>query len=65
MVGQIRVRRAVVHEMRCAICWGKNPGDCLGEIDGKPIHLEPGQTVIPHGPDRDLSVDEARPARQA
>jgi hypothetical protein len=30
------------------------------QIDGKQIHLEPGQTVIPHGPDRDLTVAEAR-----
>jgi len=29
------------------------------QIDGTQIHLEPGQTVIPHGPDRDLTVDEA------
>jgi uncharacterized protein (DUF427 family) len=30
-------------------------------IDDVQIHLEPGQTVIPHGPDRDLTVAEARP----
>jgi uncharacterized protein (DUF427 family) len=30
-------------------------------LDGRQIKLEPGQTVIPHGPDRELSVDEARP----
>jgi len=29
------------------------------QIDGRPIHLEPGQTVIPHGPDRNLTVGEA------
>jgi hypothetical protein len=28
-------------------------------LDGKELHLEPGQTVVPHGPDRDLTVDEA------
>jgi hypothetical protein len=33
------------------------------QIDGTQLHLEPGQTVIPHGPDRELTVDEAR-ARQ-
>jgi uncharacterized protein (DUF427 family) len=27
-------------------------------LDGKPLRLEPGQTVIPHGPDRDLTVNE-------
>ncbi|WP_263365950.1 DUF427 domain-containing protein [Edaphobacter bradus] len=27
-------------------------------LDGTQLHLEPGQTVIPHGPDRDLTVDE-------
>jgi hypothetical protein len=31
------------------------------QIDGMLIHLEPGQTVIPHGPDRDLTVTEALP----
>jgi uncharacterized protein (DUF427 family) len=27
-------------------------------LDGIQLHLEPGQTVIPHGPDRDLDVAE-------
>jgi uncharacterized protein (DUF427 family) len=31
------------------------------ELDGTQLHLEPGQAVIPHGPDRDLTVAEARP----
>ncbi len=31
------------------------------QIDGRQLKLEPGQTVIPHGPDRELTVDEARP----
>jgi uncharacterized protein (DUF427 family) len=26
------------------------------QLDGVPLHLAPGQTVIPHGPDRDLDV---------
>ena len=29
------------------------------ELDGTQLHLEPGQAVIPHGPDRDLDVTEA------
>jgi len=33
-------------------------------LDGTQLKLEPGQTVIPHGPDRELSVDEARPRGQ-
>lgn len=33
------------------------------QLDGTQLHLEPGQTVIPHGPDRELTVAEAlRPA---
>jgi NAD(P)-dependent dehydrogenase (short-subunit alcohol dehydrogenase family) len=28
------------------------------ELDGKQLHLEPGQTVISHGVDRDLTLDE-------
>jgi uncharacterized protein (DUF427 family) len=34
------------------------------QIDGKQLHLEPGQTVIPHGPDRELTVAEALPRRK-
>jgi uncharacterized protein (DUF427 family) len=34
------------------------------QLDGTQLHLEPGQTVIPHGPDRDLTVGEALPARK-
>ena len=28
-------------------------------LDGIQIHLEPGQAVIPHGPDREFTVAEA------
>ena len=27
------------------------------------LRLEPGQTVIPHGPDRELTPDELSPGR--
>ena len=27
-------------------------------LDGRQLRLEPGQTIIPHGPDRDLTVNE-------
>jgi uncharacterized protein (DUF427 family) len=33
------------------------------QLDGTQLHLELGQTVIPHGPDRELTVAEARPRR--
>ncbi|WP_326835848.1 DUF427 domain-containing protein [Amycolatopsis rhabdoformis] len=33
-------------------------------LDGVRLHLEPGQSVVPHGIDRDLSLDEVAPARQ-
>ena len=32
-------------------------------LDGNQLRLEPGQTVIPHGPDRDLDVAEANKPR--
>jgi uncharacterized protein (DUF427 family) len=32
------------------------PDKVTVELDGKRLHLEPGQTVIPHGVDRDLTV---------
>ena len=31
------------------------------QLDGTQLRLEPGQTVIDHGPDRDLTVSEALP----
>jgi uncharacterized protein (DUF427 family) len=33
-------------------------------LDGARLRLEPGQGVIPHGVDRDLTLDEASPAGQ-
>ncbi|RKR31737.1 DUF427 domain-containing protein [Paraburkholderia sp. BL17N1] len=33
-------------------------------LDGTQLHLEPGQSVIAHGPDRGLTVAEALPARK-
>jgi len=35
------------------------------QLDGRQLHLEPGQTVIPHGPDRELTVDEVLPRRKS
>jgi uncharacterized protein (DUF427 family) len=32
-------------------------------LDGRQLRLEPGQTVIAHGPDRDLTVAEALPRK--
>jgi uncharacterized protein (DUF427 family) len=34
-------------------------------LDGKQLHLAPGQTVIPHGPDRELTVAEVLPLRKS
>jgi hypothetical protein len=31
------------------------------QVDGTQLRLERNQTVIPHGPDRELTVVEARP----
>jgi uncharacterized protein (DUF427 family) len=30
-------------------------------VDGARLRLEPGQSVVPHGPDRDLTTDEMHP----
>jgi uncharacterized protein (DUF427 family) len=35
------------------------------QLDGKRLHLEPGQTVMPHGPDRELTVAEVLPRRKS
>jgi uncharacterized protein (DUF427 family) len=37
------------------------PDIVSAQLDGIQLRLEPGQTVIPHGPDRELTVDEALP----
>lgn len=34
------------------------------ELDGKRLHLEPGQNVVAHGPDRGLTMDEVKPVRE-
>jgi Domain of unknown function (DUF427) len=34
------------------------------QLDGTQLRLEPGQAVIPHGPDRDLTVAEALPRKE-
>jgi uncharacterized protein (DUF427 family) len=34
------------------------------ELDGRRLHLDPGQNVIAHGADRNLTADELTPARQ-
>ena len=34
------------------------------QLDGTQLRLEPGQTVIPHGPDRELTVAEVLPERK-
>jgi Domain of unknown function (DUF427) len=34
------------------------------QLDGARLRLEPGQTVIPHGPDRELTVTEVLPSRK-
>ncbi len=35
------------------------------QLDGTQLCLEPGPTLIPHGHDRDLTVAEAVPRKQA
>jgi hypothetical protein len=33
-------------------------------LDGKQPHLEPGQKVIPHGVDRELTIAEVSPSHK-
>jgi uncharacterized protein (DUF427 family) len=40
------------------------PDIALVQLDDTQLHLEPGQTVFPHGPDRDLDVGGALSARK-
>jgi len=39
------------------------PDQVAVSLDGTRLRLEPGQAVVPHGPDRDLSTDEVNPSR--
>ena len=39
------------------------PDQVAVSLDGTRLRLEPGQAVVPHGPDRDLSTDEVNPGR--
>jgi len=41
------------------------PDIVVVHVDGKQLHLEPGQNVIPHGPDRELTVAEVLPQRRS
>jgi hypothetical protein len=36
----------------------------IDESELTAVDLEPGQTVIPHGPDRELTVAEALPRKE-
>ena len=36
------------------------PDKVIVELDGRQLHLEPGQTVVSHGIDRDLTVSEVQ-----
>jgi uncharacterized protein (DUF427 family) len=48
---------------RIAGCVSFEPDIVTVHLDGKQLHLEPGQSVTPHGPDRELTVREVLPAR--
>jgi Bacterial regulatory helix-turn-helix protein, lysR family len=37
---------------------------CDVRDDGTRLRLEPGQSVVPHGPDRDLTTEEIAPGKQ-
>src|SRR5262249_24568430 len=48
---------------RISGCVSFEPDLVSVHIDGNELHLEPGQAVIPHGPDRELTVAEALPRK--
>jgi uncharacterized protein (DUF427 family) len=52
-------RQAYPEVGRVSDCVSFEPDAVSVTLDGAQLRLEPGQTVIPHGPDRDLSVAEA------
>jgi uncharacterized protein (DUF427 family) len=52
-------RRAYAEVARISDFVSFEPDIVSVQIDGTRVHLESGQTVIPHGPDRDLTIAEA------
>jgi uncharacterized protein (DUF427 family) len=54
-------RQAYVEVSRISDFVSFEPDIVSVQIDGRTLRLEPGQTVIPHGPDRELTIKEARP----
>jgi hypothetical protein len=48
---------------RISGCLSFEPDLAEVTLDGARLWLEPGQTVIPHGVDRDLTADEIAPRR--
>jgi uncharacterized protein (DUF427 family) len=58
-------RDAYVEVARIADHVSFEPDVVTVEIDGVQLRLEPGQAVIPHGPDRELTVAEALPRQIA
>ena len=67
---QVKVRNFVYH-LSCNSSLGGRRCPTFCDItanlrffyDGKQFPIEPGQTVIPHGPDCELTVDEALPRK--
>jgi hypothetical protein len=51
-------RQAYTQVKRVSDLISFEPDEITAELDGKQLHLEPGQTVISHGVDRDLTLDE-------
>jgi uncharacterized protein (DUF427 family) len=56
-------REAYTEVSRISALVSFEPDQVSVELDGTRLHLEPGQAVIPHGPDRDLTVAAALPGK--
>jgi hypothetical protein len=48
---------------RIGNCVSFEPDVVTVHLDGKQLRIEPGQSVIPHGPDRELTLHEVLPVR--
>lgn len=57
-------RQAYAEVSRIADFVSFEPDIVSVQIDGMQIDLEPGQTVIPHGPDRELTVAKVLPRKE-
>jgi len=62
---ELKGRAAFAWRAMDAFCEEFEPDKIAAHLDGSRLRLEPGQSVIPHGTDRELTADEFADGRQS